>query len=213
MLLPYLSLLKLFFREKPRLSYSHYWPDLPAPSWALPPPHLFHPFSHSSHPSHNPPTFNSSAPSSPLSPLITVALSPWAPGLDEMKTVSNNYSSSLFSCFLGSTPLSIPSAKPQQLIELFIKLVKSSSPWQITTLLGGAHYQNPTFVYTRNTECIIWTEWRFLQVCNLNFANSSLHTVVIKHDISPADCLAWPFRENCCCRSNVSFFWTQGWKL
>lgn len=60
-----------------------------------------------------------------------------------MKTVSNNYSYSVFGRILCSTPLSFPSAKPQQLMELFIKLVKSSSLWQIMTLLGVSTLSKP----------------------------------------------------------------------
>lgn len=45
-------------------------------------------------------------------------------------------------CSLLHSPL-LPFRKPQQLLELFIKLVKSSSPWQIMTLLGGSTLSKP----------------------------------------------------------------------
>lgn len=55
------------------------------------PPHLFHPFSLSSQQSNNfPPPINSST-DPLLHPSLILGLSPWAPGPDEMKTVSNNY--------------------------------------------------------------------------------------------------------------------------
>lgn len=77
----------------------------------------------------------------------------------------------------------IPSRKLQQLMECFIKLVKSSSPWQIMTLLGVSTLSKPNVCLHK--KCIIWKKWRILQVCrtqiNLNFANSSLYAVVIKH--------------------------------
>lgn len=136
--------------RNPRLPFSltMIMPDLPAPSWAFLPPHLFHPFSLSSQPSNNfPPAINSSTdPPTPhpfsLPPLITMALSPSALGPDEMKLFPTIIFLPLWLYSLLHSPL-LPSCEPQQLMELFIKLVKSSSPWQIMTLLEVSILSKP----------------------------------------------------------------------
>lgn len=125
--------------------------DLPAPSWASPSLHFFHPFPFSSQPSNiSPPAINSSA-DPPPPPFLPPSLSPTSHHCGPVSLGSKTWwngncfqqlfsppSSVVFSC---STPLSFPSSKSPQLMELFIKLTKKAPhldklrhSWGVSTL-------------------------------------------------------------------------------